>query len=102
MKIWNFEALTGYKPKTTFWEDFSIAEGFGKDAIRDTYRRAMHWRWNVVYVTELMMVLDLKAWANENDRELCKLYCELFYEARDWCWENLKGNDLDYFYLTTD
>lgn len=26
IKTWNIEALTGYKPKTTFYEDFSIAD----------------------------------------------------------------------------
>ena len=25
LKDWNIEALTGYKPKTTFYTDFSIA-----------------------------------------------------------------------------
>lgn len=24
IKTWNIEAMTGYKPKTTFYEDFSI------------------------------------------------------------------------------
>lgn len=31
----------GYEVKTTFWEDFSIAELFGCDAVVDTYNRAM-------------------------------------------------------------
>lgn len=25
IKTWNIEAMTGYKPRTTFYEDFSIA-----------------------------------------------------------------------------
>lgn len=32
--------LLGYECQTTFWEDFSIAERFGVEAIRDTYKRA--------------------------------------------------------------
>ena len=35
--MWNVEAICGYKPFTTFWDDFSIAEKFGKDAIKDTF-----------------------------------------------------------------
>ena len=34
------EAMTGYRPFTTFFEDFSIAEVFGVDAVRETYNRA--------------------------------------------------------------
>lgn len=30
----------GYETKTTFWDDFSIAEMFGINAVRDTYKRA--------------------------------------------------------------
>ena len=33
---WNIEKNFGYKPITTFWEDFSIAEKFGIDAIKNT------------------------------------------------------------------
>lgn len=103
MKIWNIEALTGYKPKTTFWEDFSIADAYGLEAIQDTFERAFEaWKDDVVFVTELVMVLNWKAWAYEKNPAFCKLYCKLYEEARNWCWKNLKGNDLDYFYLTTD
>ena len=31
IKTWNIEELTGYKPFTTFYEDFSIADAFGTD-----------------------------------------------------------------------
>ena len=33
IKVWNIEAMTGYKPRTTFYEDFSIADAFGGTAI---------------------------------------------------------------------
>lgn len=32
--------LLGYDCKTTFWEDFTITERFGVEAIKDAYRRA--------------------------------------------------------------
>lgn len=34
---WNIESETGYKPRTTFWQDFSIADAFGGDAVTDTF-----------------------------------------------------------------
>lgn len=55
---WPIEKMTGYKPKTTFWEDFSIADAFGGAAVADTFKRAFkEWRNDVVYITELAMVL---------------------------------------------
>lgn len=37
---WNITEMNGYEPITTFWQDFSIADKFGNNAIADTYRRA--------------------------------------------------------------
>ena len=37
---WNIEKLTGYKPITTYYSDFSIAEKFGLKEVENTYRRA--------------------------------------------------------------
>lgn len=37
---WNIEEETGYKPFTTFWQDFSIADTYGLQAIQDTFNRA--------------------------------------------------------------
>lgn len=37
----------GYETKTTFWEDFSIADAFGADAIKDTFDRSFkNWKNN--------------------------------------------------------
>jgi len=32
---WNITELNGYEPITTFWQDFSIADKFGNNAIAD-------------------------------------------------------------------
>jgi len=32
--------MIGYEPKTTFWTDFSIADMFGVEGVKDTYNRA--------------------------------------------------------------
>ena len=104
MTFWNIEALTGYKPKTTFWQDFEIAEAFGADAIRDTYKRAFeNWKTNVEYLTELVMVLNWKLWQHyEEGNGYAKIYDELWRTADAWAMENLTGEDLSYILRTTD
>lgn len=101
---WNVEALTGYKPVTTFWEDFSIAEKFGVSAIMDTYERTFNaWKENYIYLTELVMVLNHKMWVwYENNDSLSDTYGELWEVADNYACENLKNKELEYFYVTTD
>ena len=43
--------LLGYECQTTFPEDFSIAELFGEEAIRDIYKRAKA-EWKTIVYTE--------------------------------------------------
>lgn len=101
---WNIEAMTGYKPKTTFYMDFSIADHFGMSAVKDTYKRAFkEWKSDIQYLTELVMVLNWKIWEHyEHNDALARLYDSLWREADGWCCENLKGDDLSYYFRTTD
>ena len=101
-KDWNIEELTGYKPISTFYLDFSIAEYCGAKAVNDTYFRAFRdWKDSVEMVTELCMVLNWKTWQHQNDK-WCDLYCQLYYRLDEWIINNLKGEDLAYYYRTTD
>ena len=95
---------TGYKPNTTFWQDFSIAEWYGEKAIRDTYKRAFkEWKSNVVYLTELVLILNWKIWQLHDVNEpIARVYDELWREADEWCCKNLKGDEAKYYYTTTD
>lgn len=34
--------MNGYEFKTTFWIDFTIADQFGLEAVKDTYERAFN------------------------------------------------------------
>lgn len=104
IKTWNIEALTGYKPITTFYEDFSIADRFGADAVRDTYKRAMRaWKNDYKYLTELVMALNWKIWEhNESNPFLAGVYSELWEKAAEYAQDNLKGEELAYYYRTTD
>ena len=96
--------LLGYECKTTFWNDFSIAERFGEKEIRDTYRRARaEWERDRVYGTELSMVLNHKCWYwYEKNDTFSKLYAELWEEYHDWVLENWKSEDLGYYLRVTD
>ena len=104
IKMWNIEEMTGYKPITTFWQDFSIADMFGLEAIKDTYKRAFNeWKGNYEYLTELVMVLNWKIWEHyENNEEMAKLYNDLWTNADEYALENLVGNELKYFLEVTD
>jgi len=119
---WNPESI-GYTKKTTFWDDFSIAEVFGKDdpnkgieAVKDTYRRAFdEWKSNAEYITELSLVMNHKCWyfydvANKVSDpqlksyadELSHLYADLYYKVDNWCLDHLKGADAEYYFRVTD
>ena len=104
IKMWNIEEMTGYKPITTFWQDFSIADVFGLEAIKDTYKRAFNeWKKNYEYLTELVMVLNWKIWEHyENNEEMAGLYNDLWVDADEYALENLVGNELKYFLEVTD
>ena len=104
LETWNIAEVTGYQPKTTFYEDFSIADAFGVEAIKDTYKRAFeHWHTDVVFVTELAMALNWKCWRWHGHNDVYSaLYAELFYKCQNWCYENLKDDDLRYYLDTTD
>lgn len=101
MKLYDYECIT------TFWEDFSIAERFGKAALIDTFNRAFdEWKSNFRYLTELVMVMNHKLWywyeKPGQDHPYVELY-NIFYEtASQYAEENLKGEELDYYYRITD
>jgi hypothetical protein len=94
----------GYETKTTFYQDFSIADRFGIGAIRDTFNRAFNeWKGNYVYLTELVMVLNWKIWDwYERNENIARVYNELWEMADNYAVENLTGEELSYFYNTTD
>ena len=95
---------TGYKFITTFWQDFSIADKFGIDAIKDTYTRAVdEWKHNYKYMTELIMVLNWKSfeWYNKN-KNYSQTYGELYYELDAYCIEHFSEEEQKYYFSVTD
>lgn len=103
IKDWNIEEMTGYKPVSSFYRDFSIADAFGVKAIKDTFNRAFkEWKKDVKMGTELAMVMSWKSFEHQNNEEYCKVYSEFYYKMDDYCCDHYKGEDLDYYLKTTD
>ena len=95
---------TDYELQTTFWDDFTIADAFGTAAVRDTFERAFaEWKSNYVYLTELVMVLNHKIWQHwQRDDLLAGLYNDLWTQAAEYAETNLQGDELSYYWTTTD
>ena len=110
MTFREFMSENGYTVQTTFWEDFTIADlfglsaMFGLSAIRDTYNRAFEeWKEDYKFLTELVLVLNHKIWQNYKSRpEVAALYNDLWEQADRYAVENLKDDELSYFFEVTD
>ena len=105
VKTWNIEAMTGYKPQTTFYEDFSIADMFGISAIKDTYKRGIETAEALghIYLTEFVMALNWKIWEHYQSNDTYgRLYNDLWMQAQDVATTTLQGDELMYYYRTTD
>ena len=105
IKTWNIEAMTGYKPITTFYEDFSIADHFGRAAVLDTFERGLKNARFMGYkeLTEFVMVLNWKIWEHYDKNEhYALLYNELWEMAASYAQANLEDEELSYYHRTTD
>lgn len=101
---WGVEEFCGYVPKTTFWQDFSIADAFGAPAVIDTYERAFaEWKTDYIYFTELVMVLNHKIWQHyETNNDLATVYNKLWDKANCYAKKHFKGEEGEYYYQVTD
>jgi len=91
------------RERTTFCQDFLIAERYGIAAIKDTYNRAFNgWKNCHKYLTELTMTLNhllaMHFYRDGEDNERTKLYGDLWQKTYEWGCENLKGEELSFFY----
>ena len=104
MSKWGIIDMAGYQPKTTYWQDFCIAEDFGLDAIQDTFNTAFEThKDDMEYGTELTMVLNWKIWQwYETDTEKARLYDKLWKEIDGYIMENWKDEKLAHFLRATD
>ena len=105
MSIWNITAMNGYIPKTTFWNDFEVADLFGPFAVQETYNTAMReWASDYEFLTELVLVLNHRLWLHygAKNEKLAKLYDGLWREASDYALKHLKDDELRYYLEVTD
>ncbi len=101
------KAELGYECITTYWEDFSIAEKFGINAVKDTFKRALL---NTDYkmMTELVMVLNHKLWKWYKEEQngwpfgFAELYDELYRKCDEICCNTFNKEQLAYYYRVTD
>lgn len=89
---------------TTFWSDFSIADLFGIDAVKDTYNRAFEeWKGDYRYLTDLVVVLNHKIWQwYQKNEPLARVYNDLWDQTAAYAMNNLKGEELSYYFEVTD
>lgn len=102
--VWNIEEITGYKPMTTYFEDFSIADQYGVDAIKDTFNKNFEQaKTNYKWLTEFVMACNWKTWEHHGHNEqYAKLYNSLWEQADAYAMDNLKDEEIQYFLRTTD
>ena len=99
------ESMCGYTQRTTFWDDFTIAERWGVKAIEDTYRNAFNsWKTDVVFIVELVLVLNWKMlYMDERHMtEKSVMYYKCWVELSNWCERHLEAGAYEYFILVTD
>lgn len=103
---WDFTGLNPYDPKTTIWDDLTVAEEYGKENIESCAAAAFeNYKDDYVQLTELIMALNHKSWAHTRD-ELCSFYSDLYYKydgaAIDYLESTNNQEGLDYFFKTLD
>lgn len=100
----SLEKMLDYKFESTFWEEFSIAEDYGKDAVKEHYDLVFsQWKDNIKFLTELVLVLNIKIfiWYGVDDT-IGKMYDQLWKETDGYAIDTLKGDDLHYYLSTLD
>ena len=92
------------RESTTFWDDFTIADCFGEDAVRDTCGRCFDsWKNHFKYLTELVCVLNHKIWQHyELGDSLAPVYNELWEVTDGWAKDHLKGDELKFYLYVLD
>ena len=91
--------------ENTFFMDFSIADVFGANAVKDTYKRAFNeWKDNYKMLTALVVTLNHKIWQHyeAKNNELASVYNELWEKADQYACDTLKDEALEYFLEVTD
>ena len=98
------EKMLDYKFESTFWEEFSIAEDYGAEGVKEHYDLVFEqWKDNLKFLTELVLVLNIKIfiWYGVDD-SIGKMYDQLWKETDGYALNTLKSDDLHYYLSTLD
>lgn len=98
--------FTDWRPKTLYWQRFSIAESYGKDEVKRVYDKILkESKKDYTLITELVMILNHKSWEHSKyaaSSAFCELYTDLYRETNQYALDNLTGKELTYFLDVTD
>lgn len=102
--MYTSDSVQEHRVSTTFWQDFTIADAFGRAAVKDTFNRAFkEWRSDYKYLAELVLVLNWKLWDwYEKDQSMYALYFRAWSEADSWAMEHLRGDELSFYLAVLD
>lgn len=85
----------GYVLKSTFMNDFAIAERFGAQAVKDTFDRAFaEWKDNPTMLAELAVVTNTRCWdtyEKQNDI-LSGMYSGMYYKCTGYAYDGTKSD----------
>lgn len=90
---------------TTFWQDFTIADAFGNEAILYTFDQAFKdCKDDHHLLTDLVIALNHKMWQHDErwNENTSRLYEKLWRQAHNYALNNLKGTQLRYYLDMTD
>lgn len=101
---WGIEAQTGYKPIADYWQKLYRAARNGSEELKrlatGLFDSAKH---SYKHLTEFVMALNWLSWEwVEKNEAIARLFCSLFRTAEDFARENLTGEELKYYFATTD
>ena len=93
-----------YEPKTDFFYDLNVSDYYGCDEVSDTYERLFEEaKDNYIYLTELAMALNLKAWMHEFISERCEtLYKDLYIRTNKYAMDHLNDEERSYYLTFTN
>ena len=95
----------GYEMTTTFMHDFKLADMYGERAVEDTYKRAFKgWKHDYVYMVELEVALNYGIWKHyyNGNKSMMELYNRLWETQREWNFNNLTKEQLEFHFSVTD
>lgn len=103
IKDWNIKRITGYEPRTVWYEYFTIADHEGDYAVRSLYRDIVgKYLDDIGLMKELAMILNWKAAEHDGkNSRLADLYKELWREIDHEIIKCFDDEDITYYLKET-